>query len=166
MLLCGLLLLFLVNRADCQVPATSPEPTGTGGNGRSASIYVYRNWRTFGAAIEPALYLDDLEIAKMANGSYFLLKVEPGVHTIRSTDKKVELNMGFKSGTDYFVRIDLRPTWYSIGKGEPILESCEAFRSGVKDLKPLTAHHVRDKQRVIVPSDEGTEVRCAGGSEQ
>jgi hypothetical protein len=50
-----------------------------------AIVYVYRPWEAFGFGLEPAVFCDEQKVARMDNGRYFLLKLEPGVHAIRSS---------------------------------------------------------------------------------
>ena len=118
-----------------------------------AIVYVYRPWEVFGFGLEPAVYCDEQKVAKMDNGRYFLLKLEPGVHAIRSTDKKDILSMEFESGKEYFVRIDLRPTYYWIGKGRPSLEPREEGLLALRGVRPLKPRDVRDQQHVAIPQE-------------
>ena len=55
---------------------------------QKATIYFYRIKQFAGAALEPSVYCDDKELARMDNGRYFGVTLDPGKHTCRMGDKQ------------------------------------------------------------------------------
>src|SRR5678815_269380 len=64
--------------------AVTPEPAKPTDN---ALIYFYRIKQFAGSALEPSVFCDDKELARMDNGRYFAVDLEPGQHTCRMGDK-------------------------------------------------------------------------------
>jgi len=68
-----------------------------------AGIYVYRN-ETLGAALKLDVFLDDKLLGKTAAHTYFYTEVEPGTHTLKSTeDGPAELTIDAVAGKLYYV---------------------------------------------------------------
>jgi len=57
-------------------------------SGELVTVYIYRQKKMVGGALEPSVFLDGIELARMDNGRYFVLKVAPGKHTVHMTDNK------------------------------------------------------------------------------
>ena len=62
----------------------------------SVSVFIYRPTKIVGSALEPSVFVDETELARMDNNRYFAIKVKPGKHIIRTTDDKkgYALDMG------------------------------------------------------------------------
>src|SRR5215216_959968 len=79
-------------------PAGAPEgprtePTSKLGESKSsdeakASIYFYRIKQFAGSALEPSVYCDDKELARLDNGRYFRVSLDPEKHTCSMGDKQ------------------------------------------------------------------------------
>jgi len=121
---------------------------------RYARVFVYRHHKVYGAALEPPVYCDGKEVAKMDNGRYFLLMLEPGAHSISSNSKKGIVELKFEAGKEYFIRVYLKSTYIWVGKGRAVLESNEQGKADLRELRPLTPSDVVDKIHVFVPQSE------------
>src|SRR5687767_13140165 len=94
-----LLFLFLLvaipgvhSQADGQPSAIVP-----GAQDAKATVHVYRYKHFGGGALEPSVYCDDVELARMDNGRQFSVKLDPGKHTFRSNDKQGRIELDTKA---------------------------------------------------------------------
>lgn len=114
------------------------------------SVYVYRYKQFVGSALQPSVYCDEVQLARMENGRYFTVKVDPGKHTFRSNDQQSGVELDVKAGQEYFLRVEIA-TGMLKGHGRLVLTAPEQGRFEVKGgLKPLDAGKVADKTRVSV----------------
>jgi Protein of unknown function (DUF2846) len=60
----------------------------TAASSEEATVFIYRPSKYVGKALEPSVFVDETELARMDNGRYFALKLKPGKHIIRMTDDK------------------------------------------------------------------------------
>jgi hypothetical protein len=145
-----------------QQPSTPSQPTAPQGEstpviaqpatqGEKAKIYFYRYKQYVGSALAPSVYCDEAELARMQNGRYFVVKLEPGKHTFRSNDKQSGVEVDLKAGQEYFVRVELA-TGFMKGHGRVVAVVPEQarFELKAKNLKPLDADKITDKGRVSI----------------
>jgi hypothetical protein len=85
--------------------AAGPAPSTLPGK---AILYVYRFRRYDGAALRPYVYVDQKEMARMENGQFFAVILDPGKHSVRFRDKASRVDLDMKAGADYYIRVDLR----------------------------------------------------------
>lgn len=123
-------------------PAAQPE---------KAKVYFYRYKQYVGSALAPSAYCDEAELARMENGRYFTVKLAPGKHTFRSNDKQSGVEVDLKSGQEYFLRVEL-VTGFMKGHGRlvAVVPEQARFELKAKNLKPLDADKVTDKERVSI----------------
>jgi uncharacterized protein DUF2846 len=121
------------------------------GKQATATVYFYRYKQFVGGALEPSVYCDDAQLARMDNGRYFALKLEAGKHTLHSNDKQSGIGLDAKAGQQYFVRMEIA-TGFAKGHGRLVLMSPEQGSYELKSskLKPLDAGKVVDKARVSI----------------
>jgi hypothetical protein len=116
---------------------------------RNALVWIFRYKRVFGYASHPAVFCDEQKVAKMVNGRYFLLTLEPGVHSIHSTGKGEGVEMSFESGREYFleVRVSDSPTFSGY---KFVVDRASRYRGAeaIGDLRPLEPDEIIDKSRV------------------
>lgn len=114
-----------------------------------ATIYVYRYKQFVGSALEPSVYCDDVQLARMSNGRYFTVKVDPGRHTFHSNDKQSGIELDAKAGQEYFIRLEIA-TGFMKGHGRLILVAPEQAGYELKSdkLKPLDANKVENSAMV------------------
>jgi Protein of unknown function (DUF2846) len=116
-----------------------------------AAVYIYRYKQFAGSALAPSVYGDDIQLARMENGRYFMVRVDPGNHTFRSNDPQSGVAIDLKAGQEYFIRIDIA-TGLLKGHGRLTLTSVEQGRYELQSnkLKPLDAGKVTDRVHVSV----------------
>ena len=119
--------------------------------GAKATVYVYRLKAFTGSALEPSVYCDENQLARMDNGRYFTVKVDPGVHTFRSNDKQSGVEMNFKAGGEYFIRVEI-VAGFMKGHGRITSVVPEQGTYEVRKLKPLGVDKVVDNKMVSVES--------------
>lgn len=114
----------------------------------SALLVFYRPKRYTGSALTPSVYLDRNQIARLDNGRYFSLYVEPGKHQISSSMKESPLELEVNSGqTVYLEMVILTGTWR--GGGRLIPAPAEEATNAIARLKPLDKKWVLDAKVVF-----------------
>ncbi|HJT69369.1 MAG TPA: DUF2846 domain-containing protein [Terriglobales bacterium] len=133
--------------AQDQVAATATTDASAG----KATVYVYRYKQFQGAALAPSVYCDDAALARMENGRYFTVKIEPGKHVFHSNDKQAGVELDLKPGQSYYLRVEIA-TGFMKGHGRVVLMSPEQGSYELKSskLKPLDSAKVDDSTRVSV----------------
>jgi hypothetical protein len=114
-----------------------------------ATVYFYRYKQYVGSALAPSVYCDEAQLARMENGRYFAVKLDPGKHAFRSNDKQSGAEIELKAGQEYFFRVEIA-SGFMKGHGRLIMMVPEQARYELqaKNLKPLDADKVVDKARV------------------
>ena len=114
------------------------------------TVYIYRYKQFVGSALQPSVYCDEVQLARMENGRYFAVKLDPGKHTFRSNDQQSGVELDLKAGQEYFLRVEIA-TGMLKGHGRLVLTAPEQGRFEVKaGLKPLDEGKDVDKTRVSV----------------
>ena len=133
-----------------QAPQADP-PAGVGAG--KAVVIVYRPGKLVGKALEPSVYSDGVEVARMDNGRYFILLLEPGEHRIHMTqdNKRVDLKLG--AGEVAFVRIKIVMGMMK-GRGEPSLADEEDAAKDLKKMEPLGADKIKSTSLVVADKSE------------
>jgi len=141
-------LAFLVVSAFAQEASAPQTPAAKQSKG---TVYVYRYKQFVGSALEPSVYCDETQLARMDNGRYFAVAVEPGKHTFYSNDKQAGLALDVKPGEKYFVRVEIAAGMMK-GHGRLILMAPEqgSYELKSRKLKPLDLSKVADRTRVSV----------------
>lgn len=131
--------------------ATTATTTQPATQMEKAKVYFYRYKQYVGSALAPSVYCDEAELARMGNGRYFTVKLAPGKHTFRSNDKQSGVEVDLKPGQQYFLRVEL-VTGMMKGHGRLVAMVPEQarFELKAKNLKPLDADKVTDKDRVSI----------------
>jgi hypothetical protein len=114
-----------------------------------ATIYFYRTKQFAGSALEPSIYCDDKELARMDNGRYFGVRLDPGKHTCRMGDKQTGFELDMKAGQDYYARITIETGFWK-GRGRLTLMQAEQGAFEVKKLKLLGADKVKNRSLVAI----------------
>src|ERR1051326_6359660 len=120
-----------------------------------ATVYIYRYKQFVGSALAPSVYCDGNELARMENGRYFTVKLDPGKHTFTSNDKQSGVDLEAKAGEEYFMRVEIA-AGFAKGHGRLILMSPEQGSYELKSdkLKALDEDKVVDKATVSVGKPE------------
>jgi hypothetical protein len=145
------LMIFLMGLAAVAQETTAGSPATTGGAPSKATVYVYRYKQFVGSALAPSVYCDETELARMENGRYFTVKLDPGKHAFRSNDKQSGLELDAKAGQEYFVRVEIVAGAMK-GHGRVVLMSAEqgSYEMKSSKLKPLDANRVANATLVSV----------------
>jgi len=138
--------LSLASVLACGQSATPSQPTS---GPSKAVVYVYRYKQFVGSALAPSVYCDEVQLARMENGRYFSVKLDPGKHSFRSNDAQSGVELELKAGQEYFIRVEIA-TGMLKGHGRLLLTAPEQGRYEVKSsqLKPLDAGKIVDTARV------------------
>ncbi|HEY0547442.1 MAG TPA: DUF2846 domain-containing protein [Pyrinomonadaceae bacterium] len=113
------------------------------------TIYFYRTKQFAGSALEPTVYMDDKELARMDNGRFFGVTVEPGKHTFRMGDKQTGFEIDMKAGQDYYARVTIETGFWK-GHGRLTLMQAEQGAFEIKKVKPLSADKIKDRSLVTI----------------
>jgi hypothetical protein len=161
-----LLASILVSAGVCkaQEPAASPTPAPAATEPAPAvvsdakpKIYFYRIKQFTGSALEPTVYCDEKELARMDNGRYFVVTLEPGKHTCRMGDKQTGFEIDMKPGEEYYAKITIEMGVFK-GRGRLTLLAKEQGGFELKKVKLLGADKVKD--RTLVTGYEGSEKKA------
>lgn len=137
-----------------QNPQASPTPQAdaNAAAGKAVAI-IYRPGKLVGKALEPSVYSDGVELARMDNGRYFVVLLEPGEHRIHMTqeNKRVDLKLG--AGEVAFVRIRISMGMMK-GRGEPSLTNEEDASKDLKKMEPLDADKIKNTTLVVADKAE------------
>jgi hypothetical protein len=139
----GLLTLcFAALAAIAQEPAAD-SPKNTAAQSSKATVFVYRYKQFVGSALAPSVYCDEAELARMENGRYFTVKLDPGKHSFRSNDKQSGMELDVKPGQQYFLRVELVAGAMK-GHGRLVLTAPEqgTYELSSAKLKPLDSNKV------------------------
>lgn len=138
---------FLVSLAFAQEPASTPQAADK--TDTKATVYIYRYKQFAGSALTPSVYLDEAELAKMENGRYFTVRIDPGKHVFHSNDKQAGVELELKPGEQYFIRLEIVAGMLK-GHGRLILVAPEqgTYELRSAKLKPEDANKVVDASRV------------------
>lgn len=138
-------------------PATSvsvPEAKSSvekpsGDKSAKALVYFYRLKALVGWALEPLILCDGKEIAKMDNGSYFAVSLEPGTHTCNISNNKSGFEADFKPGESRYAKVTLEAGAWK-GHGVITLVQPEQASYEIKNLKLLKASKIKDPDSVTL----------------
>ena len=147
----GLLIFCFTGLAAIAQEPTSDSPKTNDAKASKATVYVYRYKQFVGGALAPSVYCDETELARMENGRYFTVKLDPGKHNFRSNDKQSGTELDMKAGQEYFLRVEIA-TGFMKGHGRLVLMSPEQGGYELKSskLKPLDSNKVVNATLVSV----------------
>jgi hypothetical protein len=136
--------------ALAQQPTTDSQNTSDGKTAK-ATVYVYRYKQFVGSALAPSVYCDEAELARMENGRYFTVKLDPGKHNFHSNDKQSGIELEAKAGQEYYLRVELVPGMAK-GHGRLVLMAPEqgGYELRSSKLKPLDSNKVVNAMLVSV----------------
>lgn len=129
----------LVAIVPASPPATSSE---------EATVYIYRPKKWVGRGLEPSVFVDDIELARMDNGRYFAFKLKPGKHIVHMTDDKKGYAIDMGPGQTYYFRIGLEAGMWK-GQGKITLDDSERALKEIKKLKFLGQDKIKAPTVVI-----------------
>lgn len=113
-----------------------------------ATVFIYRPDKWTGKALEPSVFVDETELARMDNGRYFALKLKPGKHIVRMTDDKKGYAVDMGPGQTYFFRIGLEMGMWK-GHGKITLDDRERAVNEIKKLKFIGQDKIKATTLVV-----------------
>lgn len=126
-------------------------PTFGGGRAQNtpsekATVYIYANQhaRMMKRAAAPVL-IDDREVAVLDGSRFFVVHLEPGMHTFRSKNKRnggAEIDV--KANETYYLRLEWEHTGYFLKFSGLRLMPKENGAYDVKQAKPINRKDIKD----------------------
>lgn len=113
-----------------------------------ATVFIYRPNKWGGRALEPSVFVDETELARMDNGRYFAIKLKPGKHIIRMTDDQKGYAIDMGPGQSYFFRIGLEMGMWK-GHGKITLDDRERAVQEIKKLKFIGPDKIKAGTMVV-----------------
>ena len=123
-----------------------------------ATIYFYRIKQFTGSGLEPSVYCDEKELARMDNGRYFGVTLSPGKHVCRMGDKQTGFEIDVKEGQSFYGKVSIDMGFWK-GRGRLALIQPEQGGFELKKVKLLGASKVRNRE--LVTLYEGSEKAAA-----
>jgi len=143
------LLSFPLTTVSQQVTVPSEAATATAAsdaapvadNTQGSTITFFREGHFGGSALKPSVYLDDKELDRLSNGSWFSVHTEPGKHEIKSSAKNEPATViETKPGETIYVQmVVVTGTWRGAGRLLQV-DPADAQKVIVK-LKALHGNH-------------------------
>ncbi len=149
----GILLLAIVAPANWSETVAGQSTDNSGTSNINAVVYVYRYKQHIGYMVEPSVYCNEVQLARMDNGRYFKVILSPGTYTFRSTDKQSGIEMELKGGEEYYIRVEIVSGLLK-QRGRLVLMAKEHGAYETKKLKALSASKIKDRKRVVVDEQE------------
>jgi hypothetical protein len=120
----------------------------TAASTEEATVFIYRPDKWTGKALEPSVFVDETELARMDNGRYFAIKLKPGKHIVRMTDDKKGYAVDMGPGQTYFFRIGLEMGMWK-GHGKITLDDRERAVKEIKKLKFIGQDKIKATTLVV-----------------
>ena len=136
---------------DGKLVAVAPAPTDPAVAAAAATdavVYIYRPSKMMGKALEPSVFADDIELARMDNGRYFTVKLTPGKHIIRMTDEKKGFAIDMGPGQKYYFRVGIEMGMWK-GHGKLTLEDAQKAVPEIAKLKFLGQDKIKNRALVV-----------------
>lgn len=124
------------------------DPTANAASYEEATVYIYRPKKMVGGALEPSVFVDDIELARMDNGRYFAIKVKPGKHLIRLTDDKKGYAIDMGAGQTYYFRVGIEAGVWK-GQGKITLDEEKRAVPEIKKLQFIGQDKIKAPNLVI-----------------
>lgn len=125
------------------VPATP-----TAANTADAIVYIYRPNKMMGKALEPSVFVDDTELARMDNGRYFALRLKPGKHLVHMTSEKKGYAIDMGPGQTYYFRVGLEAGMWK-GQGKITLDDADRAIKEIKKIKFIGKDKIKAADVVV-----------------
>ena len=100
-----------------------------------ASVFIYRHRELAGFMSRPSVYCNDIELARIQNGRFFLVTLEPGHYSCRSNEREVVVELDLEAEDTYFLRVQIVERF--LGHRGRLLQMSP--RQAVADLQRLAA---------------------------
>jgi hypothetical protein len=121
-------------------PATVTNP--------KARVYVYRDKGFVGCGLRYTVWCDEVPLAKLSCGKYFIAEIQPGSHTLRSDIASVTVSLEFEAGKSYFLRTDMAPN-QALSRGALHVADDSEGQRAIQSLLPLPRKDILDSTMVL-----------------
>lgn len=145
----GILLLAIVAPVNFSKTVAGQSADKSGSSNINAVVYFYRYKQFIGYMVEPSVYCNEVQLARMDNGRFFKVILSPGTYTFRSNDKQSGIEMELKGGEEYYIRVEIVNGLLK-QRGRLVLMAKEQGAYEIKKLKALSASKIKDRTRVVV----------------
>lgn len=125
-----------------------PVVVETTGGSQDAIVFIYRPAKYAGSALEPSVFVDKTEVARMDNGRYFAVRLKPGKYTIRLTDGEKGYTIDASPGQSYFFRISMEWGMFK-GHGKIAPDNREHAVAEIRKLKFLGQDKIKAPALVV-----------------
>jgi hypothetical protein len=112
-------------------------------------IYRYKDFATSG--VHPSVFCDQMHIADLQDGRYFIVEVDAGKHAFRANDKQAVIELNTEPGKEYFLRVEMIQNGLWKPTGRLMMVMPEQGAPEVKRLRYLDADDIKDKKMVKPP---------------
>jgi hypothetical protein len=113
-----------------------------------ATVFIYRPKKWVGRGLEPSVFVDKTELARMDNGRFFALKLKPGKHIVHMTDDEKGYAIEMGAGETYFFRIGLEAGVWK-GQGKITLDDRDRALKEIKKLKFIGKDKIKATDIVV-----------------
>lgn len=139
-------------KADADGPAAPPAnatPSGPApADGAKATVYIYRRKNFSSRNLQPSVYVDGEEVARMDDGKYVALRLAPGKHTVEVNKGHSGAEIDMKAGEEYYFRVDYTTGFLKARSKIDFLQK-EQGALEIKKMKPLEDKWIKDRARVV-----------------
>lgn len=126
-------------------PEAASVATNTGET--KALVYVYRKKNFNTRNMQPSVYVDEVEVARMDDGKFFIIRLDPGKHSLEVNKGHSGAQIDMKAGEAYYFRIDIKPGFLK-GRSEVLYMQKEQGSLEVQKMNPLEDKWIKDKSKV------------------
>ncbi|MEN3330885.1 MAG: hypothetical protein V7641_250 [Blastocatellia bacterium] len=134
---------------NTQTAAEAKADQPAGAQDSKATLYFYRLKQYAGSALEPTVFCDDKQLARMDNGRYFGVKLDPGKHACNMGDKQTGFELDLKAGQVAYAKISIETGFWK-GHGRLTLVQPEQGAFEIKKAKLLGTDKVKDRALVAI----------------
>lgn len=113
-----------------------------------ATVYVYRHRGFVGCGMKFPVWCDEVLLARISCGRYFIAEIDPGPHTFRSDIPTSTVALEFEAGKTYFLRADIASEGV-IARGGLYAMDGRQGSLAVQSLIPLPREKILDDQMVL-----------------
>lgn len=110
-----------------------------------ATVYIYRTKKFYGAGLKPSVYRDNLQLTRIEDGSYFVIKVDAGKHTFHMHNKP-GIEVDLKGGQEYYFQVEV-VAGFPKGRGEIRSAKNEEGTAAIKKLRQLENETTSNDQK-------------------
>ncbi|HEV2765141.1 MAG TPA: DUF2846 domain-containing protein, partial [Pyrinomonadaceae bacterium] len=162
----ALLVLLAPAAARGQEPTASPSPSPAAdaatqpaaADKQKATVYIYRTKKFVGSALEPSVFVDGVELGRMDNGRYLMLRLDPGEHRFHMTEDYKRVDEKLRPGQVLYIRFRIEAGAMK-GRGALYLTDEEDAVKELKKLKPLGADKIKDKTMIVEAKEAEAETK-------